>query len=68
VHSYLIKQGCVERIRFLVATQFNNPFINLFVRDLAAGHVDGDRLSEEGEKLIGRCIRTFDPCLSCATH
>jgi len=68
VHSYLIKQGCVERIRFLVATQFNNPFINLFVRDLAAGHVEGDRLSEEGERLIGRCIRTFDPCLSCATH
>lgn len=68
VHSYLIKQGCVERIRFLVATQFNNPFINLFVRDLAAGHVEGDRLSEDGEKLIGRCIRTFDPCLSCATH
>ncbi len=28
----------------------------------------GDALSAEGEAAIGRCIRTFVPCLSCANH
>ncbi len=68
VHSYLVKQGCIERIRLLVATQFNNSCINLLIRDLAEKHLKGDRISGAGEKLIGRCVRVFDPCLSCATH
>jgi len=68
VHSYLIKRGVLEKMRLLVATQFNNPFMNLLLRDLAERHVDGDGLSQEGEHLIGRCLRLFDPCLSCATH
>ena len=68
MHSYLINKGSIERIRLLVATQFNNAFINLLLRDIAEKHVVGEGISEEGERLIGRCIRIFDPCLSCATH
>jgi len=68
MHSYLINKGCIERIRLLVATQFNNAFINLLLRDIAEKHVVEEGISEEGERLIGRCIRIFDPCLSCATH
>lgn len=68
VHGYLIDRGRVERLRLLVATQFNNAYINLLLRDVAERHIVGDGISPEGEKLIGRCIRIFDPCLSCATH
>ncbi|MBN1842460.1 MAG: nickel-dependent hydrogenase large subunit [Deltaproteobacteria bacterium] len=68
MHSYLVNRGCIERMRLLVATQFNNAFINLLIRDLVERHLEGNSLSEEGERLIGRCIRIFDPCLSCATH
>lgn len=68
VHAYLIDRGRVERLRLTVATQFNNAFINLLLHDLAERHVQGDRISPEGERLIGRCIRLFDPCISCATH
>jgi coenzyme F420-reducing hydrogenase alpha subunit len=68
LHSYLINQGCIERMRLLVATQFNNAFINLLLKDLAEKYVAGEGISEEGERLIGRCVRIFDPCLSCATH
>jgi coenzyme F420-reducing hydrogenase alpha subunit len=68
MHSYLINKGCIERMRLLVATQFNNAFINLLLRDIAEKHVVGEGISAEGERLIGRCIRIFDPCLSCATH
>lgn len=68
MHSYLINQGRIERMRLLVATQFNNAYINLLLRDLAEKHLNGDSISNEGERLIGRCVRIFDPCLSCATH
>jgi coenzyme F420-reducing hydrogenase alpha subunit len=68
MHSYLVNQGKIERMRLMVATQFNNAYINLLLRDLAEKHLSGDSISSEGEKLIGRCVRIFDPCLSCATH
>ncbi|MBW1981228.1 MAG: Ni/Fe hydrogenase subunit alpha [Deltaproteobacteria bacterium] len=68
VHSYLVKRGYLERMRLLVATQFNNAYINLLIKDLAQKHLHNDRLSPAGERLIGRCVRIFDPCLSCATH
>jgi NAD-reducing hydrogenase large subunit len=68
MHSYLVNQGRIERMRLMVATQFNNAYINLLLRDLAEKHLNDDSISPEGERLIGRCVRIFDPCLSCATH
>jgi coenzyme F420-reducing hydrogenase alpha subunit len=68
MHSYLVNQGKIERMRLMVATQFNNAYINLLLRDLAEKHLNDDSISPEGERLIGRCVRIFDPCLSCATH
>ncbi len=68
VHTYLVNRGILEKARLLVATQFNNAFINLLLRDIAERHALRDCLSEEGEYLIGRCVRLFDPCLSCATQ
>lgn len=68
VHSYVVSQGTMERMGLLVATQFNNAYINLVLQDLAERHVEGDGLSAEGEELVARCVRTFDPCLTCATH
>lgn len=68
IHEYMLNRGVVERMQLLVATQFNNAYINLVLRDVAERHVQGDHLSELGEELIARCVRTFDPCLTCATH
>jgi NAD-reducing hydrogenase large subunit len=68
VHTYTITRGVMKRMRLLVATQFNNAYINLVLQDLAERHIEGDGLSEAGEPLIARCIRVFDPCLTCATH
>ena len=68
VHSYLIRKGVLEKLRLLVATQFNNAYINLLIKDLSQKYLDGDSISTEGERLIGRCVRLLDPCLSCATH
>jgi F420-non-reducing hydrogenase large subunit len=68
IHSYTINRGKIERLKLLVATQFNNPLINLIIKDLAESHLEGGALTESGQQAIGRCIRLFDPCLSCATH
>jgi NAD-reducing hydrogenase large subunit len=68
VHNYLVSRGVLERMRLLVATQFNNAYINLVLRDQAERHVNGGGLSEVGEQTIARCVRVFDPCLTCATH
>jgi len=68
MHSYLINQGRIKRMRLMVATQFNNAYINLLLRDLSEKHLKDGSISQEGERLIGRCVRIFDPCLSCATH
>jgi NAD-reducing hydrogenase large subunit len=68
VHNYTVNQGTIERMRLLVATQFNNAYINLVLRDLAERHADGNGLSQAGEQIIARCVRVFDPCLTCATH
>jgi NAD-reducing hydrogenase large subunit len=67
-HTYVINRGLIERLRLLVATQINNAFINLTLRDVAERHAVGDGLSKEGEDMVARCVRTFDPCLTCATH
>jgi len=68
IHKYLIKNGIVEKVRLLVATQFNNAFINLLITDLAQRHSRNGQITQTGSRLIGRCIRLLDPCLSCATH
>jgi NAD-reducing hydrogenase large subunit len=68
VHQVLVSQGRVERLHLLVATQFNNAILNQMIRDLAGRHLAGDALSPEGERALSRCVRQFDPCMSCATH
>ena len=68
IHNYIVNRGLLERAKLLVATQFNNAYINMLIRDLAEKHIEGNQLSQKGEWLIGHCIRLFDPCLSCATH
>jgi NAD-reducing hydrogenase large subunit len=63
-----VNRGYVEKARLVVATQFNNAFINLLITDLAQRHFENGRLTDTGNHLIGRCVRLLDPCLSCATH
>ncbi len=68
MHSYLVNQGLIEKMNLLVATQFNNAYINLLITDVVQEHINGGEVSQKGEYLVGRCIRLLDPCLSCATH
>ena len=31
-------------------------------------YVNGERIDMELERAVGRVVRAFDPCISCATH
>ena len=53
MHSYLINQGRIERMRLIVATQFNNAYINLLLRDLA-GKASGRRQYLKGRRKTYR--------------
>jgi len=68
VHSYTLNRGLIESMKLYVATQFNNAFINSAIKDLADGSLEGDNISAAGQEMISRCVRLFDPCLTCATH
>jgi F420-non-reducing hydrogenase large subunit len=35
IHNYMVNRGLLERAKLLVATQFNNAYINMLIRDLA---------------------------------
>jgi coenzyme F420-reducing hydrogenase alpha subunit len=68
LHSYLVNRGLIEKMNLLVATQFNNAYINLLITDVVQQNINAGSISRRGEYLVGRCIRLLDPCLSCATH
>lgn len=68
MHSYVVNRGFIEKMNLLVATQFNNAYINLLITDVVQKHINAGGISQRGEFLVGRCIRLLDPCLSCATH
>lgn len=57
VHNYQLEEGCISQMRLLVATQFNNAFLNLLLKDVAQAHVVDGELSEEGKRMLGRTVR-----------
>jgi coenzyme F420-reducing hydrogenase alpha subunit len=68
VHSYKVNRGVIEDMNLYVATQFNNAYINMVLKDTAEGYVEGESISDKGQEVLGQCVRLFDPCLTCATH
>ena len=57
-HKYLINGDTVEKIRLLLATQFNNAFINLLITDLARRHSRNGRPTEGGNRPLCATVRS----------
>ncbi|MFX1453381.1 MAG: nickel-dependent hydrogenase large subunit [Promethearchaeota archaeon] len=69
IHNYhLDKNNNIDRIRLLIATEFNIPLINQMITKYAQElfEITGD--INFVEKNVQMIIRAFDPCISCATH
>jgi F420-non-reducing hydrogenase large subunit len=68
IHHYRIKNGLVEMAKFIIPTQHNILAIEQALMIAARRYVREDGISMELERAVGRVVRAFDPCISCATH
>jgi NAD-reducing hydrogenase large subunit len=69
IHHYRINSdGLITWANLIVATGHNNLAMNRGVLQVAKHYVKGAHLEEGMLNRVEAVIRTFDPCLSCATH
>ncbi|MFD2247902.1 Ni/Fe hydrogenase subunit alpha [Pontibacter ruber] len=70
IHHYEVDDnGMITRCNLIVSTTHNNEAMNRAVRWVAEKVLDGKPEITEGLlNQVETAIRTFDPCLSCATH
>jgi F420-non-reducing hydrogenase large subunit len=69
IHDYTVNgQGFIERCNLLVATCQNNHAIDRSIEGVARSLVKDGTLPEPAANRIEMVIRSYDPCLSCATH
>lgn len=67
IHHYKIgSEGCIDYANIITPTAMNSGHIEESVKVLVAQYGDKEEanLKTELEKLV----RTYDPCISCATH
>ncbi len=68
IHHYRINdKKTIEEARLFIATDINLPIINNMITDYAKKLYEKKDLSFV-KKKVQMMIRTFDPCISCATH
>jgi len=69
IHHYSCGQrGEVTQANMIVPTTHNNAALNETVTAAAKKAVIKGSLDETGRQLIEMAVRSYDPCLSCATH
>ena len=68
-HHYRCRNnGEVEMANMIVPTTHNNQAMNKTVLEVASACVKDGAISEAGKQKIEMAVRSYDPCLSCATH
>ncbi len=68
-HHYRCRaNGEVEFANMIVPTTHNNMALNRTVKEVASLYVKDGSIGEEGKLRIEMAVRSYDPCLSCATH
>ena len=68
VHHYHIENGLIKQAEFIIPTVHNVRAIERALRVAAERYIHADRVDMELEKAVGRVVRSFDPCIACATH
>jgi F420-non-reducing hydrogenase large subunit len=68
IHHYTIEKGLIKEAEFIIPTVHNMRAISHALMVAARRYVTADKVDMELEKAVGRVVRAFDPCISCATH
>lgn len=69
IHHYKVApDDLVTMCNLIVSTTHNNTAMNEVIRAVARDELDGHEPTEALLNHVEVAIRTFDPCLSCATH
>ncbi len=69
IHDYTVdERGFIEQCNLIVATCQNSWAIDRSVEQAARGLVADGVLTEAAGNRIEMVIRSYDPCISCATH
>ena len=68
VHHYHIENGFIKQAEFIIPTVHNVRAIERALRVAAERYIHADRVEMELEHAVGRVVRSFDPCIACATH
>jgi F420-non-reducing hydrogenase large subunit len=68
-HHYTTdRQGMIEELNLLVATQNSAAAICMSIEKAARAFIKGGRVSDAILNMIEMAFRAYDPCLACATH
>ena len=68
VHHYHIENGLIKQAEFIIPTVHNVRAIERALRVAAERYIHADHVDMELEHAVGRVVRSFDPCIACATH
>ncbi len=69
IHHYKVDpEGMIQKVNMIIATEHNNLAYNMAVTQVAKKFVKAETLTEGMLNRVESVIRSFDPCLSCATH
>ena len=69
IHDYRVdSNGMMKSANLIVATAHNTLAINRGLVQVARRYLSGHEITEGMLNRMEGLIRSFDPCLSCATH
>ncbi len=67
-HYWADRRGKLLKANLIVATVQNNPAIDMSVNQVAKNYIRDGKITEGALNSVEMAIRSYDPCLSCATH
>ena len=69
IHHYETdKDGILEKVNLLVATQFNGAGISMSIEKAAQGLIKDGKFDDGILNMVEMAFRAYDPCFACATH
>jgi F420-non-reducing hydrogenase large subunit len=67
-HYETDERGLITRANLIVGTTNNNAPITLSIKKAATALIKGGQVNDAILNMVEMAFRSYDPCLSCATH